>query len=97
MFRYIKNKNYINPPPSLRFMVTVTLYTTPTCPWCVRTKEFLKKKKVKYTELNVVEDENAREAMVKKSGQMGVPVIDIDGTIIVGFDEAALEKLLGKK
>ncbi|MEK6901796.1 MAG: glutaredoxin domain-containing protein [Nanoarchaeota archaeon] len=78
-------------------MVTVTLYTTPTCPWCVRTKEFLKKKKVKYTELNVVEDENAREAMVKKSGQMGVPVIDIDGTIIVGFDEAALEKLLGKK
>lgn len=78
-------------------MVTVTLYTTPTCPWCLRTKEFLKKKKVKYTELNVVEDENAREAMVKKSGQMGVPVIDIDGTIIIGFDEAALEKLLGKK
>lgn len=78
-------------------MVAVTVYTTPSCPWCVKAKEYLKKKKVKYTELNVLEDEKAREAMVQKSGQMGVPVIDVDGTIIVGFDEATLEKALGKK
>ncbi len=75
-------------------MTTVTIYTTPTCPWCIKTKEFLKKKKVSYREINVAEDEKARDELVEKSGQMGVPVIDIDGTIIVGYDPEEIEKAL---
>ncbi len=78
-------------------MTTVTIYTTPTCPWCIKTKEFLKKKKISYKEVNVMNDEQGREKMVEKSGQMGVPVIDIGGTIIVGFDPEEIEKALKKK
>ena len=64
----------------------ITVYTTPTCPWCAKTKEFLKQKKLSYTEKNVVEDEKARDEMIQKSHQMGVPVIDINDKIIVGFE-----------
>lgn len=78
-------------------MPKVKIYTTPTCPWCKKTKEFLKSKKVKYTEINVVSNEKAQQEMIKKSGQMGVPVIDIDGKIIIGFDQEEIEKALKKK
>ncbi len=78
-------------------MPTVKIYTTPACPWCKKTKEFLKSKKIKYTEIDVSEEENAAQEMVKKSGQMGVPVLDIDGKIIVGFDPEAILKAVGKK
>lgn len=57
----------------------------------------MKKQKIKYTELNVVDDAKAREEMIKKSGQMGVPVLDINGKIIVGFDPSGIEKALKKK
>jgi len=77
--------------------MTVKIYTTPTCPWCKKTKEFLKLKKIAYTELDVTSNEKARDEMVKKSKQMGVPVLDIDGKIIVGFDQGAIEKALKKK
>jgi len=60
-------------------------------------KEFFKKNSVDYEEHNVATDTAAREEMIKKSGQMGVPVIDIDGEIIVGFDQARLSELLGIK
>ncbi|MBI2657964.1 glutathione S-transferase N-terminal domain-containing protein [Candidatus Woesearchaeota archaeon] len=73
----------------------VKLYTTSTCPWCVKTKEFLKAYNVKYTEANVGTDEKARNEMFEKSGQFGVPVSDVNGTIIVGFDKEALKKALG--
>jgi glutaredoxin-like YruB-family protein len=76
-------------------MPTVKIYTTPTCSWCKKTKEFLKSKKIKYTELDVSEDETAAQEMVKKSGQMGVPVLDIDGKIIVGYDPEAILKAVG--
>ena len=75
-------------------MPKVKIYTTPTCIWCKRTKEFFKENKVKYTELDVSSDTKARQEMIKKSGQMGVPVVDIDGKIIVGFDKEALKKVL---
>jgi len=78
-------------------MANVLIYTSPTCPWCMKVKEFLKKNKVAYKERNVAEDEKAAQEAVKKSGQRGVPIIDIDGTIIVGFDEAALKKALKLK
>ena len=75
-------------------MAKVKIYTTPSCPWCHKVKEFFKENKVKFTDINVAEDEKARNDMIEKSGQMGVPVVDIDGEIIVGFDEPALKKAL---
>ena len=75
----------------------VKIYTTPTCSWCARTKEFFREHKVKYEEVNVAVDEKAAEEMIDKSGQMGVPVTEIDGQIIVGFDEPKLKKTLNIK
>ena len=72
----------------------VKIYTTPTCPWCMKTKEFFKANKVKYQELDVANDLKARNDMIEKSGQLGVPVIEIGSKIIVGFDEPALKKAL---
>ena len=72
----------------------VRLYTTSTCPWCMKTKEFFKANNVKYQEVNVGENEQARNEMFEKSGQFGVPVTDVDGTIIVGYDKEALKKAL---
>ena len=73
----------------------VKVYTTSTCPWCVKTKEFLKANNVKYREINVSADEKARNQMFEKSGQFGVPVTEISGTIIVGYDKEAIKKALG--
>ena len=72
----------------------VRVYTTSTCPWCVKAKEFLKANNVKYEEVNVGDNEKARNEMFEKSGQFGVPVIDVNGTVIVGFDKEALKKAL---
>ena len=77
-------------------MTTVKIYSTPTCPWCKKAKEFFEEKGVKYTEIDVSEDEKARDEMVEKSGQMGVPVIEIDGEMLIGFDQEKIEKLLKK-
>ncbi len=74
----------------------VKIYTTPTCPWCTKAKDFLKKKKIAFTELDVTSNEKARGEMIKKSKQMGVPVLDVNGVIIVGFDELEIEKALKK-
>jgi glutaredoxin 3 len=79
--------------------VNIKVFTTSTCPWCVKVKDFLNEKKVKFTEVNVGEDEAGRNEMIEKSGQMGVPVIEIekegkDPMIIVGFDKDALEEAI---
>ena len=73
----------------------VKIYTTVTCPWCMKTKEFFKANNVKFDEVNVAADEKARNEMFEKSGQFGVPVTDVGGTIIVGYDKEALKKALG--
>ena len=73
----------------------VKVYSTPTCPYCKMTKKFLEDNSIKYQDLNVAEDKAAREEMINKSGQMGVPVIDIDGELILGFDQAQLKEKLG--
>jgi len=75
-------------------MAKVTVYSTESCPWCVKAKDFLKEKNVEFEDKNVAEDEAARNEMAEKSGQMSVPVLDIDGTVIVGFDQTAIEKAL---
>ncbi|MEK7555457.1 MAG: glutaredoxin family protein [Patescibacteria group bacterium] len=73
----------------------VRIYTTSTCPYCEMVKEFLKKKNVAYEEFNVAEDDKARQEMISKSHQLGVPVLDINGAIIVGFNRPEIEKALG--
>lgn len=78
-------------------MATVTIFTTPTCVYCKMSKEFFKEHNVQYEEKNVAEDAAARDLMIQKSGQMGVPVIDIDGKIVVGFDKPKLSELLAIK
>jgi len=75
-------------------MKKVTIYSTPTCVYCKMAKDFFKENKVDYIEKDVSTDDKAREEMVDKSHQMGVPVIDIDGEMFVGFDRDALSKAL---
>lgn len=72
----------------------VLLYSTAFCPWCQRTKEFFLANNIKYKDINVGSNLKAAQEMIKKSGQQGVPVIDIEGEIIVGYDESALKKAL---
>lgn len=78
-------------------MPNITIYTTPTCGYCKMTKAFLKENNIAYKEKDVTTDEKAREEMIEKSGQMGVPVIEVDGEIMVGFDKEELSKLVGLK
>ena len=75
----------------------VIIYSTPTCPYCEMAKEFFKKNSVEYTDYNVATDQKAREEMIRKSHQMGVPVIDIDGEIVVGFNRPEIERALKLK
>lgn len=75
--------------------MNITVYSTPTCPYCVMAKDYLKSKNFMYTDVDVVADSKKAEEMIQKSGQMGVPVIDIDGTIITGFDKAKINAALG--
>ena len=72
----------------------VKIYSTPTCPWCKKVKAYLEEKSIKYENLNVAEDMKAQEEMIKISGQMGVPVIDIEGKIVVGFEKTRIDELL---
>ena len=74
----------------------IKIYTTPTCSWCVKLKEWLKKKKYAFQELDVTEEDVYSDEMLAKSGQLAVPVIDIDGTIIVGFHEQKIEEAIAK-
>ncbi|WP_160693242.1 glutaredoxin family protein [Clostridium sp. C2-6-12] len=74
----------------------IKVYTTNTCPWCVKVKNYLKSENIEFEELNVQDDMTAREEMIKKSNQMGVPVLDINNNIIIGFDKPAILKALGK-
>ncbi len=75
-------------------MANVKVYTTPTCSSCKKTKEFLNENNVKFEEVDVTKDQNAVQEMLQKSGQMSVPVTDIDGQIILGFDKVKLKRLL---
>ena len=75
----------------------VKIYTTPTCQYCLMAKQFFKTNNVLYEEVDVLADPKAREEMIQKSHQMGVPVIDIEGEIVVGFDRAGLQRILKEK
>jgi glutaredoxin-like YruB-family protein len=73
----------------------IIIYSTPTCPFCIRAKQFLKDNKIQFTDIDVSMDQAKAQEMIEKSGQMGVPVIDIDGKIIVGFDKEKIKESLG--
>ena len=72
----------------------IVIYSTPTCHYCILAKDFFKEKGIKYEEYNVATDLEKRKEMMEKSGQMGVPVIEIEDEIMVGFDEEQISKIL---
>lgn len=75
-------------------MANVIVYSTPTCPFCVKVKEFLETNKIEFEYVDVSVDQARGQEMVEKSGQTGVPVVDIDGKIIVGFNPSAIAEAL---
>lgn len=78
-------------------MKSVTIYTTPTCHFCKAAKAFFAEHHVEYANKDVTTDKALADEMIAKSGQMGVPVIDIEGQIVIGFDEPKLRELLNIK
>lgn len=77
--------------------MSIKIYTTSTCHWCKIAKEYFKSKEIEYEEYDVGADFDKASEMVKKSGQRSVPVIDIDGTIIIGFNKEAIDEMINKK
>ncbi len=73
----------------------VSIYTTPTCHFCQMSKELFKANNIQYTEYNVASDQEKRQEMIEKTGQMGVPVIFIGDEMIIGFDKKHIEEALG--
>ncbi len=73
----------------------IKVYGVPGCPFCKKTKEFLKNKGLNFEDIDVAADHDLAKEMIKKSGQMSVPVIEIDGKIVIGFDKKKIENLLG--
>ncbi len=74
--------------------MAVTIYTTPTCGYCNMAKSWFRQKNISFTEHNVAANMAKAQEMVKKSGQMGVPVIDVHGQVIIGFNQPAIERAL---
>lgn len=77
--------------------IKIRIFSTPSCPYCVTLKEYLKEKGFKYEDINVAENKEAAKEMIEKSGQMGVPVSEINGEIIIGFDKVKINQILGIK
>lgn len=75
-------------------MPEIIVYSTPTCPWCKKVKEYLRRRRYSFKDFDVTDDVRAQDAMMRKSGQMGVPVLEIAGKVIVGFDEGEIERAL---
>jgi glutaredoxin-like YruB-family protein len=72
----------------------IRIFTTPTCIYCNNLKKFLRERSIGFEEIDVLKNREALEEMVQRSGQMGVPVVDIDGEIVVGFDKQKISELL---
>lgn len=72
----------------------IKVYSTPTCPYCQMAKKFLEENGIDFENVDVSTNQEAAQEMIKKSGQMGVPVIDIDGNIIIGFNKSKIKSLL---
>jgi glutaredoxin-like YruB-family protein len=70
------------------------MYTTPSCTYCRKAKDYFRQNRIPFTEYDVARDQRRAEEMVRKSGQMGVPVIDVNGRVIVGFNQPEIERAL---
>ena len=77
--------------------MSITVYSTPTCPFCMQLKKYLDEHKVVYTNVDVSSSQEKAQEMIQKSGQMGVPVTDVDGQIVIGFDKEKLNEILNIK
>lgn len=86
---YEKGGDILNSP------LKIIVYSTPSCPWCNAVKRYFRERGIRFYDVDVSKDRKAAEEMVRKSGQMGVPVIDINGHIVVGFDRNKIDRLLG--
>lgn len=75
----------------------IKIYSTPTCPWCKKAKAYLTEKGIAFESVDVSSDEKSQKEMIEKSGQMGVPVLDIDGKVVIGFDKEKIDELLNIK
>ena len=73
----------------------VIVYSTPTCPYCDFAEDFLRENNIEFEAVDVSQNQARAQEMIQKSGQMGVPVIDVDGNIVIGFNKAKLKQLLG--
>jgi len=78
-------------------MKTVKIFTTPICPYCNTLKQYLKEHNIEFEEIDVSRDEKLQDEIIEKTGQIGVPIVDIDGELIVGFDKEKISNLLGIK
>jgi glutaredoxin 3 len=78
------------------FYMSVKVYSTPTCPYCVKAKEYFASKNISYEDYDVSSDREKAKEMIEKSGQRGVPVIDIDGNIVIGFDKLKIDTFINK-
>lgn len=76
-------------------MKNVKVYSTPTCPYCVKAKQFLTDNNIEFENIDISSDPEKAQEVVSKSGQIGVPVLDIDGEIIIGFDKEKITRTLG--
>ncbi len=81
--------------PAVERRHQVLVFSTPSCPWCVRAKAYLRERQVPFRDVDVSRDAAAARDLVRRTGQMGVPVIEIDGRSIVGFDRTQIDRLLG--
>ncbi len=81
--------------PATQTRHRVLVFTTPTCPWCQRAKGYLRSQGVPFREIDVSRDQKAADDLVRRTGRIGVPVIEIDGRPVVGFDQSQIDRLLG--
>lgn len=79
----------------MKKMKKVIIYTTPSCMWCQKAKEYFKAQGVSFEEVDVSRNREKAQEMIRKSGQMGVPVIDIEGDVVIGFDQPSIDRILG--
>jgi glutaredoxin 3 len=82
-------------PQAVRQPPRVVVFSTPTCPWCDRAKAYLRQQKIPFREVDVSSDRAAARDLVRRTGQMGVPVVEIGGKPVIGFDRAKIDSLLG--
>lgn len=95
----LNEKNYVDNSSNSNKKQTkrVKVYSTSTCPWCTRVKEYLRSQNIRFTVIDVSKNQSAADAMVAKSGQRGVPQTEINGRMVIGFDKNKIDTLLDIK